>query len=312
MKKPMLSAEEMVEKLDRDKGIKFELASKEEAIEHLKKYNNYLRTASYRINYEKRNDKYVNLDFAYLIELARLDMHLRTYLLKMAIDIEHSLKLKILEMIENCPSEDGYSIVSDFLLMEPKLLSSICNKRSATFTKDLIKKHFRYDETSKRLYNNDCPVWALVEVISFGDLVKLYNYCCDRCDCPNKDRIDKKVLNLVKSCRNACAHNNCILRDLRKKQDTYPPQVVSMYASRIQDIGKEKRQNKLKVRSVLEIVSLFYCYEKLVPDNTRCEYEIDLKKFAEDRLIKNIEFFKKNEEVESVIMFIKSCIDILN
>lgn len=57
--KPMKSAEEIIKDLE-DKGIKFEMISKENAKIYLENNNNYFRLASYRKNftkYEKGEDK---------------------------------------------------------------------------------------------------------------------------------------------------------------------------------------------------------------------------------------------------------------
>ena len=67
--------------------------------------NNYLRTASYRKNYQKyRNGihkgKYIDLDFSYLQELSTTDMHFRFIVSKMCLDIEHDLKVKMLKDIK--------------------------------------------------------------------------------------------------------------------------------------------------------------------------------------------------------------------
>lgn len=71
-----------------------------EAETYLHERNNYLRTTSYRKNYDKHMTgdnagKYIQLDFAHLVELSRLDMYLRTHLLQMCIDIEHAYALLI-------------------------------------------------------------------------------------------------------------------------------------------------------------------------------------------------------------------------
>ena len=59
------------------------------------RYNNYyFKLKSYAKNYpiNPKNGKYVNLEFAYLVELSKLDMYLRKIILGMCLDVEHILK----------------------------------------------------------------------------------------------------------------------------------------------------------------------------------------------------------------------------
>ena len=44
-----------------------------------------------------------------------MDMHLRNLVTRMCIDIEHDLKVLLLENLENDAGEDGYDIVDNFL-----------------------------------------------------------------------------------------------------------------------------------------------------------------------------------------------------
>ena len=75
--KPMRSPSELVAMLRDEKGIAFNYMDTVEAEAHLSDRNNYLRTASYRKNYDKHKTgdnegKYIQLDFAYLVELSKL------------------------------------------------------------------------------------------------------------------------------------------------------------------------------------------------------------------------------------------------
>jgi len=119
--KPMMTSQELVDKMKNEKGIKFEYMSEEDAIIFLSERNNYFRIASYRKNYDKHISgvnigKYIDLDFAYLSELATIDMHLRLLVIKMCLDIEHCLKVKLLSAITANSAEDGYDIVKVFLI----------------------------------------------------------------------------------------------------------------------------------------------------------------------------------------------------
>ncbi len=67
------------------------------AKDYLVQHNNYFKLTAYRKNYDKHSagensDKYINLEFAYLVDIAVIDMYLRYRIVHMALDIEHHTK----------------------------------------------------------------------------------------------------------------------------------------------------------------------------------------------------------------------------
>ncbi|KDE64792.1 hypothetical protein FUSO4_07410, partial [Fusobacterium necrophorum DJ-1] len=103
------SSSQLIEHM-KEKGIKFNIVNEVEAQQFLENNNYYFKLAAYRNNYEKNSEgKYLNLDFAYLKELSIIDMELRYLILQMALDIEHFIKVKILNDIEKNDLEDGYN-----------------------------------------------------------------------------------------------------------------------------------------------------------------------------------------------------------
>ena len=99
------------------------MISEEDAEAYLKYNNNYYNVTAYKHNFQKYPSPagkyeglYQDLDFAYLKDMAIIDHRTRLLLLfKMIIDIEHYLKIKILNTIETIEEEDGYKIVNLYL-----------------------------------------------------------------------------------------------------------------------------------------------------------------------------------------------------
>ena len=132
--KPMLSTKELIEHM-KEKGITFRETSEKEAMDFLENNNYYMKLAAYRANYEKcaegkRKGMYQNLDFAYLVELSKLDMHIRKIILEMSLDVEHYLKVRLMNDLSNNPLEDGYNIVEVFLQYNPSAQEDIKRKAS--------------------------------------------------------------------------------------------------------------------------------------------------------------------------------------
>lgn len=233
--KPKQTSAQLIAKM-KAKGITFKYPTEIDAANYLTDRNNYLRTAAYRKNYQKytkgvHKGDYINLDFSYLQELSTIDMHLRFIISKMCLDIEYDLKVRILKDIENDPSTDGYDIIYMFLSQNPYILGKLEATSSSPFTSDLIHKYF----SIKRIYNfqkgktentisayNDCPAWVLLELLTFGDFIKFYEFYYST---RSFSRISFPVINLVKSLRNGAAHNNCIIADLEHGTSRAPGEI---------------------------------------------------------------------------------------
>lgn len=103
-----LTVEEQIQDMV-DKNIQFELYSKEDAKKFLKYNNYYFKLKSYARNYNinPRTKKYYNLDFAYLVELSKLDMYIRKIILELSLDVEHYLKVRLMNDLSDNPKRMG-------------------------------------------------------------------------------------------------------------------------------------------------------------------------------------------------------------
>ena len=93
MMKDKLTVEQQIQHM-RAKGIQFNIVSEEEAMGYLAKNTYYFKIKAYAKNYDKyrtteKVGQYVNLEFAYLKDLAIIDMLLRHFILVTSVDLEH-------------------------------------------------------------------------------------------------------------------------------------------------------------------------------------------------------------------------------
>lgn len=250
--KQKLNIKDQVKYLE-DKGISFNLFSKSNAEDYLTNNNYYYKLTSFRKNFRKHTDgpntnKYSNLDFAYLVDLAIIDNYLRSIILEIALDIEHYSKLKLLHCLENNKSEDGYSIVKDFMVNQGQnkqvIEKRIIEKCNNCYVGDIIQH-----------YDGNYPAWTLIEIISFGDYLKFYKFCADRWN--DKDLLnDFYLMKDVKALRNAAAHNNCILNDITIKDSKHKTNhAVKISLKTIKHQRNDKHLSKEKTR---QIVTLLY------------------------------------------------------
>ena len=88
----------------KEKDIKFEICSEEDAKKFLQ-YNNYsFKLKSYARNYNMNSQtkKYFNLDFAYLVELSKVDMYIRKIILEVIFLKRRNQKKPILQGDRGC------------------------------------------------------------------------------------------------------------------------------------------------------------------------------------------------------------------
>ena len=273
--KPMLCVEDLINH-SKDKGIVFNIISEADAEKYLDKNNNYFKLTSYRKNYTKTTSgpnqgQYAHLDFAHLIELARLDVEIRHLLLKMCLDIEHFLKVSLIKAVEDNfragTGEDGYRIVVDFLTDAGtpdfgKRTYAVTQRANAISRKIRQNQKNPYCEGLMDKYRTEMPIWAFVEMISFGDLKELIQYYSETTgwNAP----VDLQSLDRVRQIRNAAAHNNCIINDLTPSATPIKtPLFITRFVSSA-GIGKNMRAKKLSNGRVNQIVHLLYVYDRVV------------------------------------------------
>ncbi|HNW87041.1 MAG TPA: Abi family protein [Candidatus Limiplasma sp.] len=326
--KPMLSAEEMIDHLIK-KGVRFDKCSKEKALEILKNSNNYFKLTAYRKNYSKhpggaQQGQYIDLDFAYLLELSRMDMLLRYALILMCLDVEHYLKVGLLSFIEANYKSEAYSIVQEYIasLNEAdriQLNASIDPKiNSDVYRRSLIEKH-----------RCGYPVWAFVEIIPFSDLIRFYTYiqkkhaclCCGNKGTPKCEKDTCKILrmhsrmnrmlNSVRSIRNAAAHNSCILNDLSCSKINGAQIAQLEFRQHIYKIapnnGAEIRLSCVRVQQLLTLV---YVHDRFVTSDSVRTKQLDrLKDIVCHRFTTHRDFFNSNTMVSATLDFMKFVLD---
>ena len=207
---PKLSIEGQIKHL-KEKGIKFEFVSESSALVYLHANNNYFRLRAYRKGFAKNDEgRYICLDFGCLKDLAIIDMMLRYCLLHMCLDIEHFEKIRLLKIFDES-EEDGYQIIQDFRTAEPSATeSTFFEAERSAYCKDLYGKFGK----------DDMPIWAFVEILSFGSFLRFYRFFADRLG--NAQMLDQWYrLSAIRGIRNASAHSNCIINDLSPDTNRY-------------------------------------------------------------------------------------------
>lgn len=290
MHKKKLSIDEQIEDL-KIKGVTFNEISEDEAKKFLRYNNYYFKLKTYARNYQKYNKpemqgKYINLDFAYLIELSTLDMYFRKIIMQMCLDIEHFLKVRLMYDISNNSNEDGYNIVNKYLDGRYNILNDLFKNAETSATAELIAK----------FHDSEISIWKFVETLSFGRFVEIYDLYYGTYGGYNYS----SYLGSIKFLRNAAAHNNCLLNSIRKPYQTKINKTMKVMdkVSKIKNITtsyKDKMSNPV----IHDFVTLLFVYSDLLnyPSNRNMrEKGIEtVKHFFDTTLVRKKDYFLKND-----------------
>lgn len=296
-------------------GITFDLIEENDASEALR-CNNYLRVSAYRNLYPRQVDgpnpgNYIGLDFADLVVLAKIDRRLREALLLAAIDVEHSAKVKVLNIAEE-KGEDGHAIVRDFY-------ESLNHEQRARIKSGLRARgdrgegHDCYTGDLIAHYGVDSlPLWVLVEVLEFGPFLTLYKFCAERW---NNERLRQEhyVLKSVKALRNACAHNSCIVNGFKDdaEQAGYATNGLILESMNERGLSNTKtRRSKMKNLRIMQIASLLYAISvfcETTAARKRCAERLSaLRCFVESTALLE----RSNDGIVSFFKFLWRLVDI--
>ena len=286
------------------KGIQFNDMNEADAQNILQHTNYYYKLLSYKRNFGKNSvGKYNNLEFSYLYDLSTIDMRLRYILLHMCLDIEHTLKVKILKDITDDPTIDGYDIVDRFFKYAG-LTAADCMPGNASKT--------HYNENLYKRYLADPPIWVLLETMQFGNFVRFIEFYTYKIS-NNADYLNlAKVIKHVKNIRNAAAHNQAILMDIAEIRSDRTTNVVTDYVLNIKSISSKMRNSKLKNRKVHDLVAVLYVYQNyIISEGIKKNRYKDLQELMM-RIKRNKNFYSKNPGLTSAYTFFSKIIDQLN
>lgn len=311
----MMKISEMVPYL-KLKNIKFEECSEEDAEKYLRENNNYYNVTAYKNNFIKYQfgelqGKYIDLDFAYLKDLSIIDYRTRTVLFKMIIDIEHYLKIRILNTIEDIPEEDGYNIVNLYMEKDQqdekqpnRVRDSILKKVSNDYYKKIFSK---YDlDKDKKLEN--IPVWEFLEIITFGELINFFDFFTKTYSLDDNKYIF--ILREINKLRNAVAHNSCVLSELDKKDNTHRADTLIINYLKECGIGKENRNNKLKNSRIRQITYTLYMFNIIVSsEGVKGNVKHEVSKLFYGRIILNRKYYNNNGLLKSIYEYFEKIIE---
>lgn len=299
-KSPKLTVPEIIEYCKNSLGITFNLMDEETTKDFLKKNNFFFRLKQYcsTCNEQTKSGKYIGLDFGHLIELSTIDMFLRKLLLKMTIDLEHYLKVKIVNDCQNNIADDGYEVVEKFLEQNPKIKVSI----------QTGSKLAGYSGNSFERYLDSPAVWNLVEMIGFQELTDFYDFYYDYLRIPGEYT---KHFDSVRRIRNACAHNVCMLCSFKSVPKFHNDLETSfeLLGANL-GIGNGTISSCMKVPLLNDFAVMLSVYTRLVTSPKVKEITLqEVKDFFDGRMIHHKEYFDGYTDIKNAYQFARKILD---
>lgn len=300
---PKLSIPQQIEHM-KDKGITFDLYKEPTARTFLAEHNYYFKLKAYAHNFDRykapeKNKRYINLDFAHLVDLSKIDADFRKIILSMCVDLEHYLKVR---MLNHCTmvDEDGYSIVKRLFEMQPDLKDEIEKKVNTSTCHQIVDKR-----------KDAWAIWSVVELISFGPFIDLYNlFYLDHKfedDC-------RSYLYAIKMIRNAAAHNNCLLNQMRAPYSRMisPSYDLRNAINKISSFKADRVNQQLQNPTTHDFLALVLVYSKIVPEPARTKGLDAAKALFNVRMLEHKDYYAKQQGLINTYHFVAEILNKLS
>ena len=113
-------------------------------------------------------------------------------------------------------------------------------------------------------YKDDMPLWAFVEVITFGTLIDLVRFCSERWEDGHLEDVHY-LLKDVKGIRNAAAHGSCILNGKRESAQQQPklPNLLNKALPAL-NLSKAARKTISRNARMRQIAATCFAYSEFV------------------------------------------------
>lgn len=312
------------------KGITFNYCNESIAKDILENRTYYYKVTAFRKNFKKENNKYQNVDFGVLNDLATIDMHFRYLFLKLSLDIEHNIKALLIKLITES-DEDGYEIVEEYKNFEiakyrEKLVRSVrgfsdeeIERRVInykTIDKKLMESYksprdYSYDLINKR---KDKPsIWVLIELMSYGQLAYFINFYVESKKFKYRElNLAKSLLLDSKNIRDSSAHSRPILfnivgpNELLILHEKRPKLQVKNYLTQKCNLKDTLVDTKIRNLKIHDISALLYLHDHYVNGKiTRIERKKELLNLIKRCRIKQFYYDNQSEFGCVLYMFLK-------
>ena len=301
IKEPKLTVPEIIEYCKNELGITFKIMDEQKANEFLHKNNYFFRIKQYtEICTDKtKSGKYNGLDFGHLVELSTIDMFLRKHLLKMTIDLEHYLKVNLVNDCQTNPADDGYGVVKAFFEKYPNIQKTIVSGNNfSSYSGMDIEQCLAYP-----------AVWNIVELLGFYDFTTFYSFYYEYFHLRSEF---KSHIDSIRRIRNAAAHNSCMLCNFKPAQRFNFDSEISfeLVGAKLEGIAPGAITTNLKIPLINDFTVMLSVYTRLITSSMVKQKTFEeIKEFFDNRMIYHKDYFEGYTNIKNAYRFARALLD---
>lgn len=197
-------------------GVEFNIVTRDEAKTFLSRNTYFFKLKSYKANYQPVNGMQqptFPIEFAFLMELSKVDFHLGRLCWAMCMGVEHSIKIRLNRRMMDYKNptairDAGRAFVNNYLSKEPSYAQDPSTMPSKRY-KEVHANYYTEDLVAAK--QDDFAPWHLWELLSFGKQVELY---FSMLGAMGEHDPNRHLLLITQKLRNAVSHGNCLLTNL--------------------------------------------------------------------------------------------------
>ena len=210
----------------------------------------------------------------------------------MTIDLEHYLKVKLVNECQSNPADNGYEVVDKFLESHEKIKETLTSgARLASYS------GLDFDK-----YIEAPAVWNFVEMIGFYDFINFYIFYYDffKIACDYAKHFDS-----VRRLRNTGEHNICMLCSLKGVPNfKYDVDTSFELLQGNIGIGNGVISSCMRVPLLNDLAVMLSVYTKLITSPKIKEFTLkEISEFFDDRMIQRKQYFESNTEIKNAYRF---------
>lgn len=285
--------------------ISFQSINEQNALAIMQNEYSYFQLMEYANLFDKyhstdKKGTFVHLDFAQIYHLASIDEKLRHLIICQCLELEKFLKLRLANIF-NEDQTVSLRLYQEYIKLDAEYIAENYSEPKL----DIL--HTKYPDTKISQLSPE----QFLDIIQFGTLERFYVFFSEYYMhlSSEKNAMLKECFASTRLLRNAAAHNNAILSNLRMETTTgqllYSTKMIQNYLSN-SGIHQKTLSTNMSKKIVCDLCNFLFLCREIFPTTTMKEYCKKWTAFLDEISENDAEFLSSNEILKSVYTFTKN------